>query len=129
MLRLVNEDAAAVGTFDDFWAIYPNKKAKKEAMKAWSRIRMTPELWEKIVQSIALYKRCENWLDGGGKFIPHPATWLNGERWDDEIEVAVEGEQCAWNRNGSRGPEGRCTKGSVGSKNGQPYCRTHLGAA
>jgi len=30
----------------------------------------------------------EVWTKEGGKFIPHPATWINGRRWEDEIKVA-----------------------------------------
>jgi hypothetical protein len=28
-------------------------------------------------------------MKDGGKYIPHPATWLRGERWDDELEVKL----------------------------------------
>jgi hypothetical protein len=24
------------------------------------------------------------WTKDGGQFIPHPATWLNQKRWEDE---------------------------------------------
>ena len=27
----------------------------------------------------------DEWKRDGGRFIPHPATWLNGKRWEDEV--------------------------------------------
>lgn len=119
MLRLVKEELEMAGTFEDFWAIYPNKKAKKDALRAWSRINMTPELWERIEASIKAHKRSEAWTDGGGKFIPHPATWLNGERWDDEVEVEVSVTPCQWPR-----CKGTGTK-KYGSKD---FCESHIQA-
>ena len=26
----------------------------------------------------------EQWARDGGRYIPHPTTWLNGERWNDD---------------------------------------------
>lgn len=121
-----NPDALLV-TFEDFWKVWPKRLAKKDAQKAWLRVPETAH--PKILRAIVAAKRTEQWQKDDGQFIPLPASWLRGERWEDELDVAMDAEQCAWNRNGNRGPEGRCTKTSSGAKNGQPYCRTHLGAA
>lgn len=32
----------------------------------------------------------EQWKKDGGQFIPHPTTWLNGDRWEDEVEIKNE---------------------------------------
>lgn len=120
MLRLVEkEELEVAGTFEEFWALYPHKKAKKEALKAWARIPMTQELWARIEQSIKAHKRSEAWLDCGGKYIPYPATWLNGERWDDEIEVEIESIPCTWPRCRGRGHQ---------KYGGKDYCETHISA-
>lgn len=117
-----NPDALLV-TFDDFWKAWPKRLAKKDAHKAWLRIPDSQH--QKILRAIEANKQTEQWQKDGGQFIPLPASWLRGERWEDELDVLVT-EQCAWNRNGNRGPEGRCTKVSSGARNGQPYCKTHL---
>jgi len=31
-------------------------------------------------------KRSRQWVESDGKYIPHPATWLNQGRWDDEVD-------------------------------------------
>jgi hypothetical protein len=70
--------------FETFWKQYPNKKAKPVAERAW--LKMRPVL-ETVLTSLALQKQSDQWTRDGGKYIPHPATWLNGKRWEDEVEV------------------------------------------
>ena len=31
-------------------------------------------------------KQTSQWMNDRGKFIPHPATWLNAKGWEDEYE-------------------------------------------
>jgi hypothetical protein len=125
MLKMVvNNDDAPKLSFEDFWKAWPKRLAKKDAMKAWLRV---PEVaHQKILRAIEAGKRTDQWQRDGGQYIPMPATWLRGERWEDELDVAMAAEQCAWNRNGSRGPGGRCEASGTASKNGQPYCKRHL---
>lgn len=119
----VNPDALEV-SFEDFWNIWPKRLAKKDAQKAWARI--PPMTHQQILRAVEAGKQTEQWLKEEGQYIPLPASWLRGERWEDEIGIAMKTEQCAWNRNGNRGAGGRCTKNSAGAKNGQAYCKAHL---
>lgn len=68
-----------------FWESYPRHEAKKDAHKAWNKLKPSPELQEEILQSIADQKQGRKWRDG---FVCLPATFLRGERWLDEVEVA-----------------------------------------
>ena len=74
--------------FAEFWEAYPNKKAKKTAQKAWNKIKPTAALFEKIMTAIKIAKESADWKKENGRYIPHPATWLNGGRWDDELTEA-----------------------------------------
>lgn len=69
--------------FDDFWTIYPRKEGKGAAKKAWGKaVKILPasELLP-IVRSYSVR------VHGTEKrFIPFPATWLNQERWADEVD-------------------------------------------
>lgn len=78
-------------SFNQFWDKYPNKKAKKDAVKAWSKIKLNNNLLNSIMDSLEKHKMSVNWVKNGGSFIPYPATWLNGERWNDEVEEAQTG--------------------------------------
>ncbi len=76
------------GMFQKFWSVYPNKKAKGSAEKAWAKIKPDQLLSETIVQAVMKQRASEDWTKDGGKFVPHPATWLNAKRWEDEVKPA-----------------------------------------
>ena len=71
--------------FDTFYKAYPKKKCKKDAKKAWAKIKMTQELFDEILTALEKTKASREWRDI--QYVPYPATWLNGERWEDEIEI------------------------------------------
>lgn len=73
--------------FDKFWQAYPKKVSKKQAQKSWKKINPSLELFEKILKALEMVKQTEQWKKDNGKFIPYPATWLNQERWTDEIKM------------------------------------------
>lgn len=70
--------------FLKFWKSYPRKEAKQSALKAWSKLRLANGDFEHIMQALESFKLCEQWTKDDGKFIPHPATWINKKRWEDE---------------------------------------------
>ena len=72
-------------TFEKFWAEYPRKTGKKEAFKVWSKIKIDDILFDKILKSLIEQKKHDNLPVDRPKYIPHASTWLNQERWDDEI--------------------------------------------
>ena len=75
--------------FDTFWALYPKKVAKADARKAWAQTKdIRPELTN-LLAAITAACKTESWMKSGGAFIPYPATWLRGERWDDIHEVTL----------------------------------------
>ena len=75
--------------FDTFWALYPKKVAKADAKKAWAQTKdIRPELTN-LLNAVKAACKTEAWMKDGGKYIPHPATWLRGERWEDELEVKL----------------------------------------
>jgi len=71
-------------SFTTFWQAYPNKKGKGAAEKAWKKAKINGEL-ETVLKAIEVQKRSAQWSRDGGQFIPHPSTWLNERRWEDEV--------------------------------------------
>jgi uncharacterized protein YdaU (DUF1376 family) len=69
--------------FDRFWDAYPRKAAKAAASKAFARLRADDALLALILAAVARQSASEQWRKDGGEFIPYPATWLNGRRWED----------------------------------------------
>ncbi len=74
--------------FSEFWKIYPKRKGKEYARKAWWKLKPDNQLCLLIFDAVEKQQKSEEWQKDGGKYIPHPATWLNGRRWEDEITQA-----------------------------------------
>lgn len=72
-------------TFAEFYQAYPRKMARKEAERAWNR--MTPEERERAMEALPNHVRYWDATNTGREFIPYPASWLNGARYDDEVEM------------------------------------------
>ena len=75
--------------FGKFWAAYPKRKAKAQALKSWLKISPDEQLTETILQAVKRATTSEEWKKDKGQFIPFPASYLNGRRWEDETEVQV----------------------------------------
>lgn len=75
--------------FAEFWSAYPKKVGKGDAEKAWKKLK--PDL-SACLSAISTAKLSIDWLKEGGQFIPHPATWINGKRWEDGAAVRVNGQ-------------------------------------
>lgn len=70
--------------FTEFWKYYPRKVGKNAAWRAWQKINPDSELLGTMLTVLAWQKQQDDWLRERGRFIPHPATWLNQGRWHDE---------------------------------------------
>jgi hypothetical protein len=75
--------------FEQFWQAYPRKVGKGAARRIFGRIKPGAELLAKMLDAVAIQSQSIQWQKDAGQFIPHPATWLNQERWDDEIKVTI----------------------------------------
>jgi hypothetical protein len=71
--------------FDRFWETYPRKTAKQEAIKAFEKLKPDAMLIETMVKAIERQKQSAQWQEDGGRYIPHPATWINQRRWEDVL--------------------------------------------
>ncbi len=67
--------------FDSFWAGYPRKVGKEAARKAFAKALKLADLKE-IMSGVGALRAEVAGKDP--KFTPHPSTWLNEGRWDDE---------------------------------------------
>jgi len=74
--------------FEAFWRDYPKKVKKAEALKAWWKV--FPDGLEdgalagRIMTALDWQRKSAQWTKNAGEFIPHPTSWLNGKRWEDE---------------------------------------------
>jgi hypothetical protein len=76
--------AIASPLFDEFWQLWPRREGKANAVKAWQKAT------KKITES-DLLEKARAYVTSPtlpqAQFVPHAATWLNGERYNDEPQV------------------------------------------
>lgn len=69
--------------FEEFWKVYPRDENKKRASEIWERKKLEA-IADVLIEDVNNRKAlCTQWQDP--KFVPHGSTYLNGERWQDEI--------------------------------------------
>lgn len=84
-----------------FWAAYPRKIGKGAARKAWTKALAKVTSPSVLIEgakaeaaALETRKRNPRPEDRGrdlGQFVPHPSTWLNQERWEDEKQEQTGG--------------------------------------
>lgn len=81
--------------FENFWKAYPRKVARKDAFNAFKRL--TPSDRAVAIEALEKHKAVWEAECRSKEFIPHAATWLNGERFHDEIEMpSIPEKVVAW---------------------------------
>lgn len=70
--------------FDDFWTTYPKKVGKGQARKAYTTAVKKVD-GGTLMEKLELFKAHHEKLGTDKRYIPNASTWLNGERWDDEL--------------------------------------------
>jgi hypothetical protein len=74
--------------FEKFYSNYPNKKNKPQAKKTWIKLNKEKKLPSLDVLLSAIKQNIKynpHWKEK--RFTPHPSSFLNGERWEDEIDI------------------------------------------
>ena len=85
--------------FEKFWKAYPKKRSKGEAEKAWLSLRPDEQLTANLLAAVERAKTLDDWKKDGGKYVPHPATWLRAKGWEDELlpaSSAAPGSDLSW---------------------------------
>lgn len=77
--------------FERFWKAYPKKVAKGTAVKAFKKAKVDESLLQDILKALEWQRETKQWKAEGGQYIPNPATYLNGRRWEDEQEEQPNG--------------------------------------
>lgn len=79
--------------FNQFWSAYPRKQGKKTAERAFVKLKPDESLLGEILAALDWQKQSASWTKENGQFIPLPATYLNGRRWEDEKPTTTQPEK------------------------------------
>ncbi|MGR3218905.1 MAG: hypothetical protein ACUZ8H_03685 [Candidatus Anammoxibacter sp.] len=82
---------------------YPKKKSPKEAEVAWGQLwngdknkykagKLDNEFMQNILTAVKNQMNSREWTEDDGQYIPYPASWLRGHRWQDETESQTDKE-------------------------------------
>ena len=84
-------------TFDMFYKLYPRKVGRFMANKSFNKLKKADKklAYDGLLNYIKIWKHDKT----EKQFIPHPSTWLNQRRWEDEIDVPKTKKQKTQNVN------------------------------
>jgi hypothetical protein len=71
--------------FDIFWNLYPatRRVGKPKARAAFERLQLSWQDWARLRYLLPLQAASSQWSEHP-RFIPHPVTYLNNRRWEDD---------------------------------------------
>ena len=91
----VTDTASDTGTgtdrFAEFWKLYPRKAGKGKAEESFVKYVTSKKIFDAVMAGLRKHIGCDDWVKDDGQYIPHPTTWLNQRRWEDE-PVAARGQ-------------------------------------
>lgn len=77
---LIKPNITIYAQFEEFWSVYPRKVSKRAALRAFeSALGRTS--FDALLAGAIRFANDRNLPSA--EFIPHPSTWLNGDRWLD----------------------------------------------
>ncbi|MBB2832405.1 UNVERIFIED_ORG: hypothetical protein GGD51_002534 [Rhizobium esperanzae] len=97
--------------FADFWQRWPRKHGKKKAEAAWKKI--DAELRPTIIEAAGAWAAHYKHHGVDKKWIPEPANWLAGERWDEDLPIVhIDAKGAAITKAKANAPAEKATKPS-----------------
>ena len=75
--------ASTPDKFTTFWAQYPRKVGKAVAKRWFAKHKPSEEQFQEIMDALEIHRKL--WKDTEIQFIPHASTWLNQERFEDDV--------------------------------------------
>lgn len=73
--------------FEEWWKLYPRKKGKVVCRKKWKARKLNERAEMLIGALMEQIEHDEEWKNG---YAPNPETYINQDRWEDEVSYPVE---------------------------------------
>jgi len=73
--------------FQEFWAAYPRKQARKDALRAWHQLSSNRPGLPDLLAALATARMSQQWMAERGRYVPLAASWLRAERWTDAVPI------------------------------------------
>lgn len=114
----VFDTLTGVDVFAPWYERYPRKRGKRDAMRAFAKAlndktATLEELHAGLDRAIEAWRREGTPADK----TPHPATWLNGARWEDDTAAPVRGNGSSNHQRATAGGQHGHSASTVGGLN------------
>jgi hypothetical protein len=86
-LKATAADTVEGDEFGEFWRAWPRRHGKKKAQAEWNKLAPTAELASHIILTASAWAEHYDKHGVNKKWIPEPANWLAGERWDEDLPI------------------------------------------
>jgi hypothetical protein len=73
--------------FDAFWTAYPRKVGKAYARTAWTKALKRGADPAAVVAAVPRHAAYWHQTQTQAQYIPYPSTWLNGDRYEDDLQT------------------------------------------
>ena len=85
LFNIINMPSFKEITFEQFYKLYPRRVGRFLAEKSFKKLSTKDrfEAYAGLINYIKVWKASET----EKQFIPHPSTFINQRRWEDEIEL------------------------------------------
>ncbi len=79
-------------SFEEFWKCYPKKEAKESARSLWFKFLKRGKLpsLEVFKKAVEFFFESSSWQRENGRYIPHLANFVRGQRWEDVPKERLE---------------------------------------
>lgn len=85
--RAREEDFFDEQLFGQFWKTYPKQIGEWDCREWFRQNHPSAELVGQMIAAIKSQKNTRQWQEESGRYIPYPAKWLEGHRWQDNLNV------------------------------------------
>jgi hypothetical protein len=83
----INNTSEYIGEFETLWSIYPNKKGREQALKAYIKARKAKVEYETIKIGLQKYIKYVQIKQTEKQYIKHGSTFFNQHAWADEYDL------------------------------------------
>ena len=80
------DERALEERFNSFWESYPKKTARENAKRAYMNLKPDEKLSRTMLDALGIHKLNPQWSEE--RYIPSPANWIIGRRWEDDVSFA-----------------------------------------
>ena len=70
---------------EEIWNEYPSSR-RVDKKKIFEKLRKLKDKLDFILERLKQHKESSQWKNENGKYIPLISTWINQERWEQELE-------------------------------------------